>query len=85
MKLENLLAETAESGIIRVNIKPNSNRTEILECSGLDRTFKIAVAAPPVDNKANLALVKFLSNLLGKKVRIKSGHTSRRKAVQVLG
>lgn len=44
----------------------------------------VAVAAPPEDNKANLALIKFLSKKLKKQVRIVSGFGSKTKILEIL-
>ena len=50
--------------------------------------LKIRIAAPAVDNKANTALVVFLSILLNvpaNNVRICSGLHSRRKRIEIIG
>jgi uncharacterized protein (TIGR00251 family) len=50
--------------------------------------LKIRLTAPPVDNSANEALVKFLASELGvsrSQVEIVSGHTSREKIVRIDG
>ncbi len=46
--------------------------------------LKIKVGSPPVDNKANKALINFLSDLLGikkSKIEIVSGQKSRKKVL----
>jgi uncharacterized protein (TIGR00251 family) len=62
----------------KVLVKPNAKKTEILS----EDPLKIAIAAPPDKNKANLELVKFLSKKLGR-VKIVSGHTSREKILEL--
>ena len=50
--------------------------------------LKIRVKAPPVDGKANTALIKFLSKSLGisqSKITVISGHTSRVKMIRAEG
>lgn len=50
--------------------------------------LKVKVAAPAVDNKANAALIEFLSAALGvprSAITIRHGATSRRKVVEVSG
>jgi hypothetical protein len=50
--------------------------------------WKLSVAAPPVDGKANEALTKFLAKLAGRPasaVRIVSGFTSSLKTVEIDG
>ncbi len=61
-------------------VQPKASRTKIV---GLfDGCLKIAVAAPPVDGKANEAVVKFLAKKLQiprKNIVLKTGAQSRRK------
>jgi len=55
---------------------------------GEDGTLRARVAAPPVDDAANRALVRLLADELGcppSAVRIVSGSSSRRKMVAVEG
>ena len=65
-------------------VQPRASRTKI---NGVfDDCLKIAVAAPPVDGKANGAVVKFLAKILhipAKNIVIKSGAQSKRKKVIV--
>jgi len=65
---------------LKISIKPNASKTEILSQDG-DK-LKIAVAAPPDKNKANIELVKFLSKRFGS-ARIVSGFTSRVKVIEI--
>jgi uncharacterized protein (TIGR00251 family) len=49
---------------------------------------KIRIAAPPVDNAANYALIEFIAERLGiakRSVRVVSGATSRRKVLEIDG
>jgi hypothetical protein len=70
--------------LIRLHVQPKASRTRI---AGLhDGCLKLAVAAPPVEGKANKEVVKFLAEILGVAVRdvaVKSGAQSRRKLVVV--
>jgi uncharacterized protein (TIGR00251 family) len=65
-------------------IKPNAVRS-CIHYFDLDRqAWSVSIQAPPVDDKANLALLKLLSEILCcplKNSSIKSGHSSRRKIV----
>ena len=47
--------------IIDVKVIPNSSKNSI---SNEDEFLKIKLMAPPVDNKANKALIEYLSKLL---------------------
>jgi uncharacterized protein len=53
-----------------------------------DGAIKIRIAAPAVENAANLALVEFVANQLGiakRSVRVISGGASRRKVLEIDG
>lgn len=80
------LAETANGSVLlQVYVQPKGSRTKIVGVH--DGRLKIAVAAPPVDGKANKELLSFLASLLkvGKKeLLLKSGQQSRRKTVRFL-
>jgi uncharacterized protein (TIGR00251 family) len=82
--LKELLIDKAKSGTLKVEIKPNAGRNEVLGWVSENGAFRVSVKAQPKEGRANTELVKFLSRLLGKKVRIVSGHTSKRKVLKVL-
>ena len=53
-----------------------------------DGRVKLAVAAPPVEGRANEEIVKFLAKALGVSrdaVRLVSGDTGKRKTIEVTG
>jgi uncharacterized protein (TIGR00251 family) len=67
---------------VGVRVSPSAPRTELRGLHG-DR-LKVAVAAPPEDNRANRVLEEALAGWLGigrDKVRVFKGHTSRDKVV----
>ncbi|MBI2893107.1 MAG: YggU family protein [Deltaproteobacteria bacterium] len=69
-----------------VRVQPRSRKTAMTGTEG-DRV-KIALQAPPVDGKANEALVRFLAEELGvgrSSVEILRGETGRNKTVRVYG
>jgi len=71
---------------LTLHIQPGAKKTEFAGLHG--DALKIRLAAPPVDGKANEALVKFIAETLGlakSSVSLKSGQTSRRKVLEVLG
>ena len=71
---------------LTVHIQPGARRNEIVGLQG--EALKIKVAAPPVDNKANAALIDFLSETLGvprSAIGIRHGMTGRRKRVEITG
>jgi len=71
---------------IELHVIPKAKRTAV---AGMhDGRIKLEIAAPPVDGKANLEVVRFLSKTLKLKkadVRLVSGLTSRQKVVELDG
>lgn len=69
---------------LTLHIQPGAKKTEV---SGLyGDALKIRLAAPPVDGKANAALIGFVAERLGLAkalIRLKSGQTSRRKVLEI--
>ena len=71
---------------LTLHIQPGAKKTEFAGLHG--DALKIRLAAPPVDGKANEALIKFIAdalNLPKSAVNLKSGQTSRRKVLEVSG
>ena len=64
---------------IRIKVKTNQRQNKILSYDEATRTFKVAIHAKPENNKANEEIVKFFTKMLGRKVRIKLGFTSKEK------
>jgi len=54
--------------LLRIRVKTNSKKQEILQCSEIDSCLTIKLHSKPVHNKAN----KELLNLLKKKLKISS-------------
>ncbi len=71
---------------IEVYIQPRASKTGL---AGMhDGLIKIRIAAPPVENAANLALIDFIAQRLGiakRCVRVVSGAGSRRKTLEIDG
>lgn len=70
---------------LTLHIQPGARKTEVAGLHG--DALKIRLAAPPVDGKANAALIEFLADRLGmakSTVVLKSGQTSRRKVIEVV-
>jgi hypothetical protein len=74
--------------VVSIKVKPRSRRDAVLG-RGPDGTWRIALAAPPVDGAANIALVRFLArDVLGVAVRdlaLVSGERSTQKRVRISG
>jgi len=71
---------------LTLHIQPGAKKTEIAGLHG--DALKIRLAAPPVDGKANEALIGFIAETVGlprAAVTLKSGQTSRRKVLEISG
>jgi len=68
---------------IRVKVVPKSPKNEIVDLMA-DETYKIRVAAPATDGKANAELLRFLKKSLGAtEAMIVSGKTERIKLLKL--
>jgi uncharacterized protein (TIGR00251 family) len=70
--------------VLSLHVQPGAKRTEPAGLHG--DALKIRLAAPPVDGKANEALIAFLAKTLGvpkSKVELVSGQTSRAKRIRI--
>lgn len=70
---------------LTLHIQPGAKKTEVAGLYG--DALKIRLAAPPVDGKANAALIGFVAErlqLAKSAVSLKSGQTSRRKVLEVI-
>ena len=80
------IQETPEGVELRLHVQPRARRNELTGTH--DGALKLKVAAPPVDDAANRAIIDFLAALLGipkSRIRITSGLKSRDKKVFVEG
>ena len=71
---------------ITVRVQPRARATRV--AGRMENAYRLQVAAPPVDGKANDACIAFLAELAGvakSHVRIVSGLTSRMKVVEIEG
>lgn len=73
-----------DKAILGIYLQPGAKKTEV---SGVhDNHIKIKVNSPPVDGKANEALILFLSEFLDipkSKIKIVSGEKSRIKKISI--
>ena len=76
-----------EGGVtFAVRVVPRASRNEIAGVHG--DALKVRLTAPPVEGRANEALIAFLAKRLGvrnSQVEIVAGATSRRKKLRVIG
>lgn len=75
-----------ESATVAVHVLPRASRDGVAGLSG--DAVRIRLTAPPLENRANEALVRFLAASLGvprSRVEIVAGRRGRRKVVRVAG
>jgi uncharacterized protein (TIGR00251 family) len=69
---------------LRLHVQPGAKRTEVVGVHG--DALKVRLAAPPVEGRANAALVNFLAERFGvtlRQVNVVHGQQSRRKLVRI--
>lgn len=72
--------------VLQLYIQPGASRTEM--AGVYDDAVKIRIQAPPVDGKANKALIRYLSKtfgISGSRVIILKGETGRKKLILLEG
>lgn len=80
------LRVSGDDVVLSLHIQPGAKKTEVAGLHG--EALKIRLHAPPVDGKANDALIAFLAERLGvpkARVVLETGQTSRSKRVRVVG
>ena len=80
------LREDGDGVVLTLHIQPGAKRTEVAGLHG--DALKIRLAAPPVDGKANEALIAYLAKTLGvpkSRIDLVSGQSSRAKRIRVGG
>lgn len=79
-----MLKVTEQGIVLTIKIVPNSSKNDII----IEEDFvKIKITAQPVENKANRALIEFLSKMLKvpkTKIEIIKGLTSKEKTISIL-
>jgi uncharacterized protein (TIGR00251 family) len=80
------LHETAKGISFSVKVHPRARKNAITGIVG--DALKLALTAPPVEGRANQAVIEFFADLLAiprSSVTIASGETSRNKIVRIAG
>lgn len=83
---DGMLRSDGDALLLKLRIHPGAKRSAVNGIFG--NAIKIDLQSPPVDGKANAALLKFLAGLLDipkASVSLKSGDTSRDKVVKITG
>lgn len=78
--------ETPQGLDIKIRAVPRASKNEI---QGIyDGALKVRLTSPPIDGKANQALIKFLSKTLGiskAQIELTRGQTGRSKTLRIHG
>jgi uncharacterized protein (TIGR00251 family) len=80
------ITEVAGGVAFAVRVVPRASKNEIAGVHG--DALKVRLTAPPVEGRANEALIAFLAQQLGvrkSQVEIVAGATSRRKMIRIMG
>ena len=86
MSREGRREPAGEAGTVTVHVLPRSSREEVAGLFG--DAVRVRLTAPPLDDRANEALVRFLAAALGvsrPRVELVSGRRGRRKLIRVAG
>jgi uncharacterized protein (TIGR00251 family) len=78
------LREDGDALVLALHVQPGAKRTEVGGVHG--EALKLRLAAPPVDGKANAALLRFLADAFGvplRNVALLRGEASRAKQVRI--
>ena len=78
--------ESAKGVAFAIKVQPRARKNAITGVVG--DMLKLALTAPPVDGRANQAVIEFLAKLFEiprASVTIASGETSRKKVVRIAG
>ena len=76
--------KTPDGWLLTLHIQPGAKRSEVVGLHG--DTLKVRIASPPVDGKANEALVAFIADQLGlpkRAVQLVRGESSRTKTLLI--
>lgn len=80
------MSEGKRGAALAIRVTPRARKDEIVEILS-DQTIKIRLTAPPVEGKANQALIEFLAKVLDvprSKIDIVAGVNGRDKLVSIL-
>jgi uncharacterized protein (TIGR00251 family) len=84
MHLHNDLRASLVKGPITVRVRPRAKVTKVQSSDETSSIYQFALRAPPEKGAANRELVKYVSKLVGKPVRITRGLKSRTKVLQLV-
>ncbi|KAN0030836.1 hypothetical protein ACTA71_009481 [Dictyostelium dimigraforme] len=77
---------TVEEQIIKINVNVHPNSKESSIVSFEDQILSLRISEPPIDGKANLGVIEFLSkelNIRKSNIEVGKGSKSRNKSVEI--
>lgn len=80
----NFICQNKDNVLIAVKLVPNSSFNKFVDYT--DDYVRIKISSPPVENRANIELINFLSKFFDvnkSKIKIVSGEKSKLKKVQI--
>jgi uncharacterized protein (TIGR00251 family) len=88
--ISSVLRETAEGVTLAVRAQPGAKKTAIVGIygEGAAAQIKIAVQAPPIEGRANEALIAFLAEICGaprSRIELQAGELNRSKVFLLRG
>lgn len=81
-----LTAQADGSVLLRIHVQPRAANNQVAGLQG--EALKLRLSAPPVEGKANKAVLAYLAELLNvpkKALSLKSGQASRQKTIRITG
>lgn len=84
--LSGIIQEDSDGVRLRVRVTPRAAKSALAGVA--DSVLRVRIAAPPVDGKANEALLRYLSELFAvpvRRVAIVHGESGREKTVKITG
>lgn len=76
---------TTTTMIIKIKLQPRAKKNEIVETLS-DGTIKIKLVTPPIEGRANIALIEFLAehyHVPKSSISIIQGQTNRNKTIKI--
>jgi len=77
------LSTDFQKGKVKFLAKPSARKTELLSYDKEKNAYRIAIAAPPENNKANIELLNYIQKKTKKQIEFVSGLSSKTKILQL--
>jgi uncharacterized protein (TIGR00251 family) len=86
--IQNWIQDTPKGVVIRVQVQPQAAKSEIVGLYGAPQRLKIRIAAPPIEGRANEAILQLLKKVIrqkGVQFTIIRGENSKKKDLLFTG